>query len=80
MQQAFRSAIAAAILATTLTGCGSSLYDAVAGDHTRVDGEQACTSAGLKPNTNQYTACMQDHGRARQFIKPGKPDDLVSPR
>jgi hypothetical protein len=77
MPKPFPIVIGAAILSAPLTGCGSTPYDLVMNDRRQAQTEQACTAAGLKPGTNQFGKCMQDHALARMDLTPST---TVSPR
>lgn len=73
----FLTIVAAAIVSGLLNGCGTTPYDLVMTDQKHAQDTQACQAAGIKPDTNQFAKCMQEHELARMDFKP---TSSVSPR
>jgi hypothetical protein len=55
----------AVLLAATLAGCSFTPYDVMMRERQHAEDEQACTSSGNKPGTNQFAKCMQERELAR---------------
>ena len=77
MRKSFLAAAAASLL-IALGGCGTTPFDVMKSERQHAEAEQACTSAGLHPGTNQFATCMQDHKAVARA--PVVPSEVVSPR
>jgi hypothetical protein len=64
----------AVLMTATLAGCTA--YDVSMRERQHAADEQACTSAGHKPGTNDFAKCLQDRDLMRTRATFG---DSVSP-